>query len=106
MTPFCGVGSLPAQIVQTGVQSDVTADGQIGLLDRREEPVVALVVVVGQPELGGKDRKLERLSSASAIRSHLGHGEIDVVDRYLVRHAQTVTIRRGKLIECVVEGSE
>ena len=71
----------------------MAADREAGLLDRREQRVVALVVVVGQAELGREHRELQRLARrADADPLHLGDRDVDVVDRDLVRDDQALRV--------------
>ena len=63
----------------------MAADGQAAVLDRTPHAVVARVEVVGLTELGGEDRELQRLAAHRRDPLDLGHRQVDVVDRHLVR---------------------
>ena len=81
----------------------MAADRQAGLLDRGEQRVVALVVVVGEADLGREHRELQRLAAHLGDALHLLDREVDVVDRDLVRDDETVGVGRAELVHRVVE---
>ena len=103
MMALPGVGSRCDEVVEPGVEPDVAADRQAGLLDEREQRVVALVVVVGEAELGREHRELQRLRAERGDALHLGHRAVDVLDRDLVRHDQARRVGRREVAQHLVE---
>ena len=93
-----------ASLVEKATEADVTADGQIGLLDRGPERVVALVPVVGQSELRREEGELQGFASLGGSPLDLGDGDLDVVDRDLVGDDESLRVDRGELGERGIEG--
>ena len=81
----------------------MAADREARVLDDREQRVVALVVVVGQVDLGREHRELQRLRAEPHDAVHLLHRRVDVVDRDLVRDDQTARVGGAELAESLVE---
>ena len=79
---------------------------EAGLLDRREQRRVPIVVVVGLAELARKHGKLERLRSQPHDACHLGDRDVDVVDRDLVRHDQPLRADLREVVQRVVESTD
>src|ERR1043165_1882121 len=74
------------------------------LLDQRQQRVVALVVVVGEAELGWEHGQLQRLRAQAGDAFDFCHRAADVLDRYLVGDDEARWIGRGKVAQHFVEG--
>ena len=92
------------EILELGIQADMAADGQVCLLDRGPERVVALVPVVGQSELRREEGELQGFASLGGSPLDLGDGDLDVVDRDLVGDDESLRVDRGELGERGIEG--
>ncbi len=81
----------------------MTAHRQPGVGDERPERVVAIVEVVGQAELVREHRELERLHAERHDPLDLLARGVDVVDRDLRVHDESLRVDRAELEHGVVE---
>jgi hypothetical protein len=83
--------------------AEVVADREAGLLERPPEWVVALVVIVGKPDLAREVGQVHGARSERSESLHFFDRVRNVDDGHLVRHGQAVRVVCGEVDEVIGE---